>query len=290
MQNDTQEASVRDPVRSEASAYRADGFFVFRRAIDRLLVKAVAKAEETVVRPYTGPLLRHSGKVMSHDHMNGPMRDNDRWQNGLLNPHRLTEEPLQAFRDATVQLLTSDSIFSCLHGLDGNERYTLHQSILFFVSPVTNTHLDRFTLDTVPPGRSFTVWIPIDAVSPANGPLFLVPRKFSLYDQELEGVGSNARSRGELTYAYNAAVAKKIGAADVDAVVPFLQPGDAVVVSPSTPHGSFEALDPRLWRRAFQAIYRPTCIARWGGYPTHDDLHSVEAEEVEVNARFNFLA
>jgi hypothetical protein len=289
MQEDTHGTSLIGAVGREASAYQAQGFFVFRRPVDRLVVNAVARAEETVVRPYTGPLLRHSGKVMTHDHMNGPSRDDDRWQNGLLNPHRLTEEPLQAFRDAAVQLLTSDSIFNVLHGLDGNERYTLHQSIFFFVSPVTNTHLDRFTLDTVPPGRSFTVWIPIDPVSPANGPLFLVPRKFSLYDQELEGIGGNVRTRGELTYAYNAAVAKKIGAADVDAVVPFLQPGDAVVFSPSTPHGSFEALDLRLWRRAFQAIYRPTCITRWGGYPNQDDSHSIEAEEVEVNGRFNFL-
>lgn len=279
---------MRDPEGREASAYQSQGFFVFRRAIDRLLVNAVVKADETVVRPYTGPLMRHSGKVMSHNHMDGPTRGDDRWHSGLLNPHRLAED-LRVFRDATIELLTSDSIFNCLHKLDGSKRYTLHQSIFFFVSPVADTHLDRLTLDTVPPGRSFTVWIPIDPVWPANGPLFLVPRKFSQYDRELEGIGSNARSRGELIGAYNAAVAKKVGASDVDAVIPFLQPGDAVVFSPSTPHGSFEALDSRLWRRAFQAIYRPTCITRWGGYPTPDDAHDVATEEVAVNARFNFL-
>ena len=55
-------------------------------------------------------------------------------------------------------------IFDCLHKLDGGKRYTLHQSIFFFVSARTDTHLDRVTLDTVPRGRSFTVWVPLDPV------------------------------------------------------------------------------------------------------------------------------
>jgi hypothetical protein len=89
--------------------------------------------------------------------------------------------------------------------------------------------------------------------------------------------------------AYNDAVADKVGSAEVEAVMPFLQPGDVMIFGPSTPHGSFAALDKSLWRRSFQAIYRPTAITRWGAYPTHDEPHDVASEEVEMNANFNFL-
>jgi hypothetical protein len=279
----------RDPGANEAGAYQTDGFFLFRQAIDRRLVDEVAKAEETVIRPYGGPLLRHNGKIVPHDHSNGPPWDVERRQSGLQNPHRLSEPPLQAFREATTSLLTSETLFNCLHRLDGNERYTLHQSIFFFVSARTDTHQDRVTLDTVPRGRSFTVWIPIDPVRPANGPLFLVPRGLGVYDEDLEGIAAGGQSRGEMTGAYNDALAKKLGASDVEAVMPFLQPGDVMIFGPSTPHGSFAALDKHLWRRAFQAIYRPTAITRWGAYPTHDETHNVQTEEEEITSGFNFL-
>jgi hypothetical protein len=156
-----------------AATYHANGFFLFRQGLDARLVKDVAAIEEEVVRPYTGPLLRHNGKVAPHDHALGPPWDVARRQSGLLNPHRLGEGPLRAFSEATTRLLTSQSLFDCLHKLDGGDRYTLHQSIFFFVSARTDTHQDRVTLDTVPAGRSFTVWIPVDRVRPANGPLFV---------------------------------------------------------------------------------------------------------------------
>jgi hypothetical protein len=277
----------REPVADEASAYQTDGFFLFRQAIDRRLVDEAAKAEERIIRPYRGPLLRHNGKIARHDHRKGPPWDVARRQSGLLNPQRLSEGPLQAFREATVRLLTSEAIFSCLHRLDGNERYTLHQSIFFFVSARTDTHLDRVTLDTVPRGRSFTVWIPIDPVRPANGPLFVVPRSLDVYDDDLEGIGRG--SRGEKIAAFNDALARKFAASDGEAVLPVMQPGDVMIFGPSTPHGSFAALDRSLWRRAFQAIYRPTTIARWGAYPTHDETHNVQTEEEEMTSGFNFL-
>jgi hypothetical protein len=274
-----------------AATYHANGFFLFRQGLDARLVKDVAAIEEEVVRPYTGPLLRHNGKVAPHDHALGPPWDVARRQSGLLNPHRLGEGPLRAFSEATTRLLTSQSLFDCLHKLDGGDRYTLHQSIFFFVSARTDTHQDRVTLDTVPAGRSFTVWIPVDRVRPANGPLFVVPRELGVYDQALEGIGANgnAADRGTMSGAYNDALSDKVGSSEVEAVMPFLQPGDVMIFGPSTPHGSFAALDKSLWRRSFQAIYRPTALTRWGAYPTHDEPHDVATEEVEMNGNFNYL-
>jgi hypothetical protein len=279
----------REPAADEASAYQSDGFFLFRQAVDRRQVAEAAKAEEIVVRPYGGPLLRHNGKMAPHDHSKGPPSDFLRRQSGLLNPHRLSEGRLQEFGEATVRLLTSEAIFNCLNKLDGNQQYTLHQSIFFFVSARTDTHLDRVTVDTVPRGRSFTVWIPLDTVRPANGPLFVAPRPLGAYDDDLEGIAAGGQSRGEMTGAFNDALAEKFAASDAEAVLPVMHPGDVMIFGPSTPHGSFAALDASLWRRAFQAIYRPTAITRWGAYPTHDEPHDVQAEEVEMTPHFNFL-
>lgn len=292
MDDNVQAASSarRDNAADVAANYQANGFFLFRQALDRRLIEDVAGVEQEVVRPYGGPLLRHNGRVATHDHSMGPPWDVARRQSGLLNPHRLGEGPLKAFSEATTRLLTSQTLFDCLHKLDGRERYTLHQSIFFFVSARTDTHLDRVTLDTVPAGRSFTVWIPVDRVRPANGPLFVVPRELGVYDKGPEGVGGAAgESRGAMSGAYNDAVADKVGSSDMEAVMPFLQPGDVMIFGPSTPHGSFAALDKSLWRRSFQAIYRPTAITRWGAYPTHDEPHDVASEEVEMNGNFNFL-
>jgi ectoine hydroxylase-related dioxygenase (phytanoyl-CoA dioxygenase family) len=279
----------RKPVADPASAYKAEGFFLFRQVLDRRLVEEVARAEETVIRPYEGSLLRHNGKVAPHDHTKGPPSDFVRRQSGLLNPHRLTEQALRGFTEASIALLTSEAIFECLHKLDGSERYTLHQSIFFFVSARTDTHLDRVTLDTVPHGRSFTVWVPFDPVRPANGPLFVVPRPLGVYDDDLEGIAAGGGSRGEMTMAFNEALSQKFAASDAEAVMPVMQPGDVMVFAPSTPHGSFASLDASLWRRAFQVIYRPTEITRWGAYPTHDEPHNVQTEEEQLTARFNFL-
>jgi hypothetical protein len=272
-----------------ADSYRANGFFLFRQGLDRQLVEDVAKAEEAIVRPYRGPLLRHNGKIAAHDHANGPPWDVQRRQSGLQDPQKLGEGPMREFAEATKRLLTSESLFRCLNRIDGHERYTLHQSIFFFVSARTDIHLDRVTLDTTPRGQSFTVWIPIDYVRPANGPLFVVPRAVGTYDQELEGISGGDGSRGAMTIAYNDALATKIGASEEEALMPFQQPGDVLIFGPSTPHGSFAALDKHLWRRAFQAIYRPTSVTRWGAYPNHDEPHSVESEEVEITPHFNFL-
>src|SRR4051812_39525075 len=119
-------AASRAAVADAADFYRANGFFLFRQALNPRLIEAVAKAEETIVRPYRGPLLRHNGKIASHDHRQGPPWDVQRRQSGLLDPQKLNEGPLKEFSKAVTQLLTSEDLFSCLNRLDGQERYTLH--------------------------------------------------------------------------------------------------------------------------------------------------------------------
>ena len=68
-----------------------------------------------------------------------------------------------------------------------------------------------------------------------------------------------------------------------------LNPGDFAVWAPGTPHGSSSPHPDHSRRRSFQAIYRPTSVTRWGGYPDHDQTHDVASEETGVSARFNEL-
>ena len=270
--------------------YRANGFMIFRQVLDPRQVADVARLEEEVVLPYAGPLLRHDGRLAPHDfYRSVELSALQRNRSGLLNAHLFRDCAIQPFADALAQLLTSAAMFDCLSALDGEERYTLHQTIFFFVSPLTGPHIDRLTLDTHPLGHSFTAWIPIDPVSAVNGPVFVVPHPAGKYDSEEElGIAVTGNSLAA-RLAYRQAMARKLQARGAVMVAPILNPGDLLVYAPSTPHGSFPAADPDLRRRSVQAVYRATWFDRWGAYPDHDQRHDVPGEEFSISARFNFL-
>ena len=275
---------------SAAEAYRTNGFTIFRQAFDPRQVAEVARLEEAVVRPHAGPLPRHDGRLAPHDlYRSAQLSALERIRSGLMNAHLLKDSPIQPFVDAFARLLTSPAMFDCLNALDGEERYTLHQAIFFFVSPLTSAHIDRMTLDTHPHGHSFTAWIPIDPVNAANGPVYVVPHPAGDYGLEedlgLVVTGDSLAARA----AHWEATARWLAARGAVMVAPILNPGDLLVFAPSTPHGSLPAAGPNLRRRSVQAIYRTTRFDRWGGYPDHDSRHDVSAEEYAMSAHFNFL-
>ncbi len=174
----------------------------------------------------------------------------------------------------------TDAIYSALHAIDSETRYTLHQSIFFFRSPRLGPHLDRSTLDTAPAARSFTVWIAVDAVSPANGPPYVVPTRRGQYwiDPGTAPAGQNKLIDDWVLNSMPAMVLLAMNA------------GDFAVWAPTTPHGSMVAWPHTSARRSIQAIYRPTSILRWGNRPERlDDTHNVKFEEEEINDRFNCL-
>ena len=275
---------------STVETYRANGFVVFRQALDPRQVADVARLEEEVVLPYAGPLLRHDGRLAPHEfYRSAQLSALERSRSGLMNAHLFKDSPIQPFADAFVRLLTSSAMFDCLNALDGEERYTLHQTIFFFVSPLTGPHIDRLTLDTHPLGHGFTAWIPIDPVSAVNGPVFVVPHPAGKYDSEEEiGIAVTGDSPA-VRAAYRRALARKLQARGAVMVAPILNPGDLLVFAPSTPHGSFPEAEPNLRRRSVQAIYRATRFDRWGAYPDHDQRHDAPDEEFSISARFNFL-
>ena len=275
---------------STADTYRANGFMIFRQALDRRQIADLARLEEEVVSPFAGPLLRHDGRLAPHDfYRSAELSVLERSRSGLMNAHLLKDSLVQPFADAFARLLASPAMFDCFHALDGEERYTLHQTIFFFVSPLIGSHLDRMTLDTDPLGHSFTAWIPIDPTNARNGSVFVVPHPAGEYDSEQElGIVATG-DPGAAKKVHGLALAQKLQSRDAVMVAPILNLGDLLVFAPSTPHGSFPSVKPEFRRRSVQTVYRATRFDRWGGYPAHDQPHDISAEESCISARFNFL-
>ena len=275
---------------SAAETYRRNGFVIFRRAAPREIVEALAESEAEVVRPYSGPLYRHDLRVATHDYYRSSALSNvERSRSGLLNAHLLKDSPIQRFVDSFVRLLTSRAIYDCLHRLDSEPRYTLHQSIFFFVSPLTNPHIDRMTRDTAPPGRSFTVWVPIDPVGATNGPILVVPRPLGYYESEADlgtAVVDDPRKAEE---AHRNALGRRLQADGAVAMVPLLNPGDVLVFAPSTPHGSLPPHQANAPRKSIQAIYRPASVTRWGDQRGHDAVRHPMVNAQVVSERLTIL-
>jgi ectoine hydroxylase-related dioxygenase (phytanoyl-CoA dioxygenase family) len=197
-----------------------------------------------------------------------------------MNSHLWRIPVVDGFVAAFRRVLFSSAIFDALHALDGETHYTLHQSIFFFESPLSGPHIEAVSLDTMPRGRSFTVWAAVDPVTPRNGPPYVVPRPLGHYDPDPPERTIPAHYR--VTYEGIQAGGEMLAALT-------LNPGDFIVWAPGTPHGSMGALPQWPVRRSFQAIYRPTRINCWGGYPNHDETHSVADEEIVVDERFSIL-
>lgn len=275
---------------SAAETYRRNGFVIFRQVVPREIVEALAKSEAEAVRPYSGPLYRHDLRVATHEYYrSAALSEIERSRSGLLNAHLLKESPIQRFVDALVRLVTSRAVFDCLHRLDSEPHFTLHQTIFFFVSPLTVPHIDRMTLDTAPPGRSFTVWIPIDPIDATNGPILVVPRPLGTYESEADLGIAVLDDLQKTKEAHRNALGRRLQAEGAVAMVPLLNPRDVLVFAPSTPHGSFPPHRADAPRRSIQAIYRPTSVTRWGGYPDHDQVRDPAASEQVVSERFSFL-
>lgn len=258
------------------SEYQTNGYAIFRQSLP---IGSLEARERELISNVDRPLPRHDSTYRHRAAFKG-LSAPASTRHGLMNVHMWRNPEVEPFIEAFRDVLFSKAIFDALHSLDGEHRYTLHQSIFFFESPLTTPHIEAMTLDTTPRGRSYTVWAAVDPVTPLNGPAFVVPRPLAEYEPDPSEITKEAhrrmtcdgiQSRGELP------------------VTMTLNPGDFAVWGPSTPHGSMAPLPERQERRSFQAIYRPTRIDRWGGWPHQDSLHSITDEEIVVDERFNAL-
>src|SRR5262249_19510513 len=114
---------------TRSSEFEREGYAIWRGGPD---VAEIGRLEREVVRPYPGPLLRQSMRMAR----NGEIDPNSFVErSGIMDPHLWRLPMLRSFSDEMLRFLTSRPVFDALHAIDGEERYTLHQSIFFFVSP-----------------------------------------------------------------------------------------------------------------------------------------------------------
>jgi hypothetical protein len=258
-----------------ARDFEQEGYAVFRGGLD---VTELQRIEQEVVQPFPGPLYRHNLSMTRHSEVDleAPLD-----LSGLLDAHLWELPDLRPFSQALRTILFSGAIYDALHEIDGETRYTLHQSIFFFRSTRIFPHFDNSTLDTEPAARSFTLWVAVDAASPLNGPTYVVPTPRGKYwtRPETTPPGTNPLMHQWL---HNSMPPTK--------VMLTMNAGDFAVWAPTTPHGAMIAQPGVSARRSIQAMYRPTRILNWGNTRASlADTHDPKYEEEEINGRFNCL-
>ncbi|MBV8406472.1 MAG: phytanoyl-CoA dioxygenase family protein [Alphaproteobacteria bacterium] len=252
------EKLTRRPVREH---YRRRGYQVFRQVFSREHVATVAEHAREVSR-YTGELRRQNGQFEVNDFFPGTRLV----RNSILHPHLSLPEPLTALAKGLFDLVTAEQLAARLHQLDGrNNHYVVHQSLLFFSVQTTELHLDSWSVDTQPLGRSHTAWIPLQDLDHRSGVPSVVPwpRDRALSERDL---GLDARgSRDERYERYHQALRRHILEESPEAATPLLRMGDLVVWSSLTPHFTLPAQAFPAARLSLQVLLRPIDL-RWGDF------------------------
>jgi ectoine hydroxylase-related dioxygenase (phytanoyl-CoA dioxygenase family) len=251
------------PQQSYDEFYKENGFFVFRGVLSRERIQQVWAMLERDIFPSDGQFLRHpTGQYEAHRFLIVADGSNRRIVcNSLLNPHLAPET--QVLGPELLGLLCTDGVADLLSTLDGEQSYTIRQIILFFVPPLTDVHIDGWGLDTHPRGGLHTVWVPLEPVRLKNGALAIIPwpRGRFLSPEEL-GIPDFASDENDLwgeTYQrYHDALNGYIRDRHLPCIVPQLDPGDMVVFSSSTPHGTMPFMANLPSRLAMQVLVTPS--------------------------------
>ena len=243
--------------------YDRNGYYVFRNALSRDAIKAVHDCLERDVYPNTAPLLRHPA-ITKATHTYRQALDGSKFvANALYNPH--LEAETERLGKAIVDLVCCDETGILLEAIDGEPQHTMHQAILFFVSPGTDAHIDGWALDTVPPGNFATMWVSLETISLRNGPVGVFPwKRGQLLTPEMLGVDLAGKDNRTAYFTYTDALVRSIKERGISCVVPQLEPGDFIVFSSLTPHATMPPMNEHMRRMALQILVRPT-QSRWGG-------------------------
>jgi ectoine hydroxylase-related dioxygenase (phytanoyl-CoA dioxygenase family) len=245
--------------------YQQYGYAIFRGVLPREKIEALRATVESEVIASDGAFLRHRTITREPNRFFVGEGGEKVPVNALLNPHAQPETPRTAA--AIEDLLLTDTVADLLASVDGTDNHTVHQTILFFMAPGTDLHVDGWGLDTEPRGFAHTVWIPLEAVTLRNGPLAIVPwpRGNVLAPADLgvtERPDPSDRS-AKFYAAYHAALNAHVRAHAPDCVVPQLDPGDLAVFASTTPHGTLPFHEPSRW--AMQVLVRPSNL-RWASW------------------------
>jgi ectoine hydroxylase-related dioxygenase (phytanoyl-CoA dioxygenase family) len=285
------EARLAEVPSTPGEFYERNGYFVFRRAVPQARVREVQEIVNCEILPSDRAYLRHPNNHHEPHEFVGD-EPNRRPMRGLLDPHRQPET--KRLGRGLLDVICSDEITACLQQIGGEDSYTIHQTILFFVGPGTDLHFDGWAMDTVPHGYCHTLWIPFEPVTLRNGPICVAPwRRGNFLTPEALGIEDFVPEEDPTRKAYHSYhdhLTRYIRESGAICALPQFDPGDFIVFSSTTPHGTLPAPGhpPRL---AMQVLVRPSrlpwnnILSMLRGEPPRVE----QGEATPVNAHWRIL-
>ena len=264
--------------------YRKRGYHLFRAAFSRDQIDTIADLANRLIVPYRGEILRQEGGKLAANEF---FPDTQIIRNSAFNPHLPLSEALEPLSAALRTLITSPALADRLRTLDGAAHYTIQQTLLFFAAQTTGLHLDSWSLDTVPPGFSHTVWIPLQNLDFRSGVPSVIPwpRGKIVTEQEL-GLADADMSFIDRYERYHRALSERLLDGSPEAVTPLMRKGDFIVWSSLTPHFTLPSLPFPTQRLSLQVLIRPTSY-RWGDFTVQPAEHPVY-RAMRMTERFSF--
>jgi len=263
--------------------YRDHGYHVFRGALPRELVDAVADTVCQKVRPYQGPILRQDGQLAAHDFFPGTSVI----RNSLLDAHLPISGPMKPIETTLTALITSTALGGCLREIDGAEHYNIHQTLLFFAAQTTEIHLDSWALDTAPRGFAHTLWIPLQDMDFRSGMPSVIAwpigKVISEADLGLPASGSEA----ERYHRYQAALSARLLADSPEVSTSLVRKGDFIVWTSLTPHCTLPAQPFPAERLSLQVLLRPL-HHRWGNFIDQPSDHPTN-RHIRMTEQFSYF-
>jgi Phytanoyl-CoA dioxygenase (PhyH) len=242
--------------------FRDRGYHVFRDAFPVEEIANIASMARLVSK-FEGELHRQDGRFSTNEFF----PDTELVRNPLLHPHISLPGPLAPLATALRSLVTSPVLADHLRELDGERHYIIHQVLLFFAAQTTELHLDSWSLDTMPLGRSHTVWIPLQDMDHGSGLPAVIPWRLGevIREEALGLMPKGGDPREERYENYHRALRTKLLSGSPEIATSLLRVGDFMVWSSLTPHFS---LPPRHFpaeRLSLQVLIRPSRL-RWGDF------------------------
>lgn len=271
--------------RATDKEYQSHGFKHLRGVLPVDEVDRLADLIDKRVTPYHGDILRQDGNVT----VNEFYPSSTLISNSILNAHLSMPKDLAPVRDSLRALITSPALFDSLHRLDGEDHYTVHQTLIFVAAQGTGPHVDSWSLDTAPRGFAHTLWIPLEDMDHKAGVPAVVEWPIGKVVSEAElGLDHPAdisfRERHDF-YCY--AVADRLRAEGTGFQTSFMRRGDLYVWGSLTPHFTLPSTPTPRRRLSLQILLRPTRYP-WGTYATQPTTWTpVPAER--ASDRFDFL-
>jgi ectoine hydroxylase-related dioxygenase (phytanoyl-CoA dioxygenase family) len=269
-----------------------NGYYIFRNVLPKEAIDAVHVCLEKEIYPSPAPFLRHPS-ITKEPHAHGTMVDGTKFvSNALYNPH--LELETANLGKAIIHLACGVETAECLAAINDEQMHTMHQAIVFFVSPGTEPHIDGWALDTVPPGRFLTMWIPLEPITLHNGPVGVFPwPREKFLSPEMLGIEVSEKDSRASYGRYHDALIRYLRDNGIGCVVPPLDPGDFIVFSSITPHATMPRLHEHFRRMALQILVRPSS-SRWGGIlMSRLDGHAMNGDPdsaTDVNERWRALS